>query len=32
MQSLGVVNDHLKGCYVRSACEQERHELDAARG
>jgi len=27
MQSLGVVNDHLKGCYVRPACEQERREL-----
>jgi DNA-3-methyladenine glycosylase I len=32
MQSLGVVNDHVKGCYVRSACEQERRELDTARG
>jgi DNA-3-methyladenine glycosylase I len=32
MQSLGVVNDHLKGCYVRSACEQERRELHRARG
>ncbi len=24
MQSLGVVNDHLKGCHVRSACEADR--------
>ena len=24
MQSLGVVNDHLKGCHVRSACERAR--------
>ena len=24
MQSLGLVNDHLAGCHVRSACEQER--------
>jgi DNA-3-methyladenine glycosylase I len=30
MQALGVVNDHLKGCYVRSACEQERRELHLA--
>ena len=27
MQSLGVVNDHLKGCHARAACEQERREL-----
>ena len=24
MQSLGVVNDHLRGCYVRADCERER--------
>jgi DNA-3-methyladenine glycosylase I len=24
MQSLGLVNDHLKGCHVRSACEADR--------
>src|SRR5206468_2886326 len=24
MQALGVVNDHVKGCYVRSDCERER--------
>jgi DNA-3-methyladenine glycosylase I len=24
MQSLGLVNDHLKGCHVRAACEQDR--------
>jgi DNA-3-methyladenine glycosylase I len=24
MQSLGIVNDHLKGCHVRSACEADR--------
>ena len=24
MQSLGLVNDHLRGCHVRGACEQER--------
>jgi DNA-3-methyladenine glycosylase I len=24
MQSLGLVNDHLKGCHVRSACERDR--------
>jgi len=27
MQSLGLVNDHLKGCHVRAACEQERRQL-----
>ena len=27
MQSLGLVNDHLKGCHVRAACEQERREI-----
>ena len=31
MQALGVVNDHLNGCYVRSACERERRELHRAR-
>ena len=24
MQSLGIVNDHMKGCHVRKACEDER--------
>jgi DNA-3-methyladenine glycosylase I len=24
MQSLGVVNDHLEGCWVRAACEEDR--------
>jgi DNA-3-methyladenine glycosylase I len=24
MQSLGVVNDHLKGCHVRGACDRDR--------
>jgi DNA-3-methyladenine glycosylase I len=27
MQSLGLVNDHLVGCHVRSACEAERRSL-----
>jgi len=27
MQSLGVVNDHLRGCHVRTACEAERRRL-----
>ena len=27
MQSLGLVNDHLKGCHVRAACEDERRRL-----
>jgi DNA-3-methyladenine glycosylase I len=27
MQSLGVVNDHLSGCYVRAACEAERRAI-----
>jgi DNA-3-methyladenine glycosylase I len=27
MQSLGLVNDHLKGCHVRAACEEERRRL-----
>jgi DNA-3-methyladenine glycosylase I len=27
MQSLGLVNDHLKGCHVRTACEQERRRI-----
>ena len=30
MQALGVVNDHLKGCYVRPACERERKEFPAS--
>jgi len=27
LQSLGVVNDHLKGCHVRAACEEERRRI-----
>jgi DNA-3-methyladenine glycosylase I len=27
MQSLGLVNDHVAGCYVRSACEQGRRAI-----
>ena len=27
MESLGLVNDHLAGCYVRAACEQVRRAL-----
>jgi DNA-3-methyladenine glycosylase I len=27
MESLGVVNDHLAGCYVRAACEAERRAI-----
>jgi DNA-3-methyladenine glycosylase I len=27
MESLGLVNDHLKGCHVRAACERERHQI-----
>ena len=27
MQALGLVNDHLKGCHVRAACEQERRQI-----
>jgi DNA-3-methyladenine glycosylase I len=27
MQSLGLVNDHLKGCHRRAACERERRAL-----
>ncbi len=27
MQSLGVVNDHMRGCYVRVACEDERRAI-----
>jgi DNA-3-methyladenine glycosylase I len=30
MQSLGLVNDHLQGCYVRAACEQERRRMKLA--
>jgi DNA-3-methyladenine glycosylase I len=28
MQSLGLVNDHLKGCHVRAACEEERRQIN----
>ncbi len=27
MQSLGLVNDHLRGCHVRTACDRERRAL-----
>ena len=27
MQAMGVVNDHLTGCWVREACEEERRRL-----
>ncbi|MDQ4149794.1 MAG: DNA-3-methyladenine glycosylase I [Actinomycetota bacterium] len=27
MQSLGLVNDHLDGCHVREACEQDRRTM-----
>ena len=27
MQSLGLVNDHLAGCHVRTACEQDRRAM-----
>ncbi|HEX2701379.1 MAG TPA: DNA-3-methyladenine glycosylase I [Acidimicrobiales bacterium] len=27
MQSVGVVNDHLAGCHVRTACERERRRV-----
>jgi DNA-3-methyladenine glycosylase I len=27
MQSLGLVNDHLAGCYVRASCEQDRRAM-----
>ena len=27
MQSLGIVNDHMRGCHVRKACEDERTAL-----
>jgi DNA-3-methyladenine glycosylase I len=30
MQSLGLVNDHLRGCHVRTACEQERSRITIA--
>jgi len=30
MQSLGIVNDHLKGCHVRAACERDRAAADIA--
>jgi DNA-3-methyladenine glycosylase I len=29
MQSLGLVNDHVTGCYARSACEQARQAIKA---
>lgn len=30
MQSVGVVDDHLKGCWVRAACERERKATGVA--
>jgi DNA-3-methyladenine glycosylase I len=27
MQSLGLVNDHLSGCHVRAACENDRRAV-----
>jgi DNA-3-methyladenine glycosylase I len=32
MQALGIVNDHLKGCSSRTACEHERKALPATIG
>lgn len=32
MQSLGIVNDHLKGCSARTPCEHERRTLPASIG
>ena len=32
MQSLGLVDDHLQGCHVRAACEQERRRLTVPAG
>ena len=29
MESLGLVNDHLAGCHVRTACEQDRRAMPA---
>ena len=29
MQSLGLVNDHVTGCYVRAACEHDRRTIGA---
>lgn len=31
MQSLGLVNDHLAGCHVRTACHRDRRALPAVR-
>ncbi len=27
MQAMGLVNDHIEGCYVRTVCERERQQL-----
>jgi DNA-3-methyladenine glycosylase I len=32
MQSLGLVNDHIAGCFARKACEDERRTLTIRRG
>jgi DNA-3-methyladenine glycosylase I len=31
MQALGVVNDHVRGCHVRSACDADRRAMGAVR-
>ena len=31
MQSLGVVNDHLAGCHVRAACDDDRAATEVPR-
>ena len=32
MQSLGLVNDHVKGCHVRTACDRDRKATPMPRG
>ncbi len=27
MQSLGIVNDHIQGCHVRTACDRDRRSM-----
>lgn len=31
MQSLGLVNDHIKGCHVRTSCDQDRRAVTVPR-
>jgi len=31
MESLGLVNDHLRGCHVRTACDRDRREVTPPR-